>query len=175
MKRKAFIGPLGDDIPSIFPIMAGVLLFLGTVAYATQLVDEKNKDLDTRRGALAIAYLATDKGYSDEASFFQKCETSIKPTALSYAVKFAVVVKKFCNYYNAGTPVFDNVTHAGTDDVMASSDVKGATCANTCIVSGCGFDPSRDAKNSVQLVYPTSVKCNGVSNGMGTITVIAWK
>ena len=78
MKFKGFIGPLGDDIPSIFPIVFSVLLFTGSVLYANQIVSEKAKAIQINEGAMALSYLLTEKGFveleSGEPSLKKVCD-----------------------------------------------------------------------------------------------------
>ena len=99
---KGFIGPLGDDIPSIFPIVFSVLLFTGSVIYANQMISEKAKAIEIREGAMALSYLVTDKGFVEwdqangKTSLEKVCEEKIKPRAASLNVKFLITLKRFC-------------------------------------------------------------------------------
>src|SRR3989338_6701796 len=100
MKFKGFIGPLGDDIPSIFPIVFSVLLFTGSVLYANQIVSEKAKAIQINEGAMALSYLLTEKGFveleSGEPSLKKVCDEKVKPRASSLGVKFLITLKRFC-------------------------------------------------------------------------------
>ncbi|NYZ77901.1 hypothetical protein H0N96_00685, partial [Candidatus Micrarchaeota archaeon] len=95
-RRKGFVGPLGDDIPSIFPIVAGVLLFIGTLVYAFGLVQEKNQYLEIRRAGMTLSYIMTEKGVMPtEAEFKAKCDLLLK-TADTNRVYVLVTLKRYC-------------------------------------------------------------------------------
>ncbi len=101
--RRGFVGPLGDDIPSIFPIVAGIMLFLGTIAYASDLVNEKSSYLEIRKAAMGLSYIVTEKGLTNAALFDQKCD-SMQSYASANSVKFLVTLKRFCNAVNLYEP-----------------------------------------------------------------------
>ena len=106
MSLKGFIGPLGDDLPSIFPIVAAIFLFVGTIFFANQLVDQKNKELGLRQSVLSLSYLVTQKGLFDNRNEFENilCEDQLKKQASSLQVHFLVTVKKYCLYLDFYKP-----------------------------------------------------------------------
>lgn len=96
LKRKGFIGPLGDDIPSIFPIVAGVILFTSSLLFLNQQVTITSEDFKLRQTTQELAYLATKRGFYTVEEFQSLCKGSLAPFAINNNLKFAVVVKRFC-------------------------------------------------------------------------------
>ena len=99
--KKSFIGPLGDDIPSIFPIVFSVLLFTGSILYANQLISEKARAIEIREGAIALSYLVTEKGFMEvdvqgNPLLEKTCEEKVNPRAASLDVKYLITLKRFC-------------------------------------------------------------------------------
>ncbi|MFQ5406257.1 MAG: hypothetical protein ACE5DI_03825, partial [Candidatus Micrarchaeia archaeon] len=91
--KRGFLGPLGDDIPSIFPIVAGVLLFLGASLYVNNALDQKNADLQLKKAALELSYTAIEKGFIDADTFKTRCSERVRPTGNRNNVVFAMILK----------------------------------------------------------------------------------
>ncbi len=156
---RGFIGPIGDDIPSIFPIVAGVLLFLGTMAYANNALQLRNQELNLRKAALDLSYVVLEKGFLSAGELNPNvagslCSTSLRPTGDRGNAKFVVVLKD-CAQRNSNLP-FEGV----------------ANCASTVV----GGIPSPEPESYVSLAYPVATDCaDGSGRGLGIVNVIAWK
>jgi hypothetical protein len=194
MKMKGFVGPLGDDIPSIFPIIAGILLFMATFFYAFQAIDAKNKFLEQRKATLGLAYIITEKGFVSEDEFGKKCENLLKPYAETHGTKFAVTVKKFCSQINLNANIFNEKTTLSEDPQTCDSGSKcseavGMICMNAdqeisevknvdAIYSPDEY-AQKAPKNMVVLNYPVAVQdpceTGSMLKGLGLISVIAWR
>lgn len=178
--RKAFVGPLGDDIPSIFPIIAGVLLFLSTVYYVSGLVDARSSYLETRKSALDLSYIATEKGFLKQEDFEDLCETRLKQTGSSLGVKFLAFLDVNKDFAHCSEISFSsspaNFYGTAADENYGAMHRYGY-CTNADPV------PEADELESKQLIvlnYPISTPCfeGGTPSsirGIGFLTVIAWK
>ncbi len=179
--RRGFIGPLGDDIPSLFPIIFGILLFIGALAYASNALAVKSSALDVRKAAVELAYLVTERGELtlDEINPGataggainpnSKCEPVIQPFAESHHVKVRVTLKRYCDYVSLTSDPYEK------DTTVGSTSYEGAVC-DTSVDSEhpSGAKPS----NAVVLNYPVSVPCPGASDfrrGFGMVNVIVWR
>jgi len=193
--KRGYIGPLGDDIPSIFPIVAAVLIFIGTILYANGLVSQKAKNLEIREGSLSLSYLVTDTGFiSDRAILDKTCDEKIKPRAASLGVKFLITLKRFCDGIPSDFASSDerfNPYPAGASVKTASpffvqySNEDGKTwtlCTNAPEVyaflkdKGEGLFPQ--PADSVLASFPVAVPCpasDSFTSGLGVINVITWK
>lgn len=202
-RTRGFVGPLGDDIPSIFPIVAAVLLFIGTLAYANGLVQGKNRILDTRQAALGLSYIVTEKGLIDKSDEFEKitCEDHLKKYALSNQVKFLVTVKRYCDsiqfYYPRNSPQPEEAKlspdYLEKTPTQPAPGQSGVLQGHTWTYCTNAKDAKENAmlavpENAVVLTYPVAVPCPKVpaagappnsatipTDGLGLINVIAWK
>jgi len=188
---RGFIGPLGDDIPSIFPIVAGMLLFIGTILYANAQIDTRNVELRQREGTQQLAYLATQKGTFQPGEFKSICDNSLRPFAENNALKFAVVVKRFCEKGcpSCGTGIDlqnSNLFHENENPASGPPSAEpneNYVCTNTkqeyrdtYIASR--LDATSAPKNVVALIYPFTVPCpdeTSPNNGLATVNVIVWR
>lgn len=58
---KAFIGPLGDDIPSIIAILLALSLFFAGVTYALNAFNEKSNSMSAMKASIEMSRAATSK------------------------------------------------------------------------------------------------------------------
>lgn len=169
-KTRGFVGPLGDDFPSIFPIVAGVLLFLGTMAYAASLVDEKNNYLEIRKAALGLSYIVTQEGSFNAMSFKQQCGTELTRFAEAHSVKFFVAVEAACK----------GVTFAEDPEEVFRGGEEAPERRGVCSSERIEEISAQEIqeRNPVLLTYPTAVSCpeeGSFTKGLGVITVLAWR
>lgn len=198
--KRGDIGPISDDIPSIFPIVFGVLLFMGTAIYTTQKIDERNQYLDVRKSLVGLSYIALSGGYLGDDAFEASCKSQYTDYAKRRAVNFLISLKKYCNYVtldqDKGGDIFSPITdYPGVNcpsfdpncNQQTSSQVwkTGKTCP-----SGKDFPKIKTAGATPQLVshsnkppnfqtlsFPVSVQCNaeGSLKGPGLVNVIVWR
>lgn len=182
-KLRGFVGPLGDDLPSIFPIVAGVLLFTASLLYANNLVDGKNQQLDTRKAALGLSYIVTEKGLIDDAAKFKdvKCEDQLKKYAASTRVNFLVTVKRFCDgieIYQQNNPDTRKSPYY-LEEANGANDKQARTWMYCTSVQNAPRGQVMDVpEHAVAFSYPVAVTCPEGDlplRGLGMITVAAWK
>ncbi len=158
MWLRGFIGPVGDDIPSIFPIVAGIVLFLGTLVYANNALDSRNAELDLRKAALDLSYAVLEKGFVSVDDLNAVCSSSLIPTAGRHRALFLVVLKD-CGQRNSQNP-FEGV--------------------GFCAGPNTGWDAGSrkvvpEPSSYVSLAYPVATYCgNGNERGLGVVNVITW-
>lgn len=158
MSRRGFIGPIGDDIPSIFPIMAGIVLFIATLIYANNEFNEKNAGINLRKAGLDMAYIVVEKGYVNQGGFDETCEDLLKPSAKKNNVFFAVMLRD-CT--------------SDPSESFAGKEI-------------CSLTQEADAEiNSEYLTkkqtsiynYPIATDCEtavGTRTGLGSVSIITW-
>jgi len=181
--RKGFVGPLGDDIPSIFPIVAGLMLFLGTLAFASNLVAQKNAYLEVERAAVSLSYIATEKGFVTQAGWASKCP-SLEKAADANGVRVFASVKRFCgeidfpnSVSDPASPYYAEQGYAGTGGrtwlACTNDDDVGSHLQRaqpTVIV------PQR--QSSILFSYPVAVPCPGTDSptfGHGVLNLLVWR
>ena len=65
LRKKGFIGPIGDDIPTMLVVILGLGMFFSSVVFAMDLYGQKNRNIEISEGALAISRVFTAKGHFD--------------------------------------------------------------------------------------------------------------
>ncbi len=53
--KKGFIGPLGDDLPSLIAIMLALTLFFSGLTFSMNVFDQKRERARLMKGALDIS------------------------------------------------------------------------------------------------------------------------
>lgn len=183
-RKRGFVGPLGDDIPSIFPIVAGVLLFIGTLVYAFGLVQEKNQYLEISRAALTLSYIMTEKGVMQSATDFEAKCSLVKKTADTNRVRVLVTIKRYCDsveLYQGGPGKKQelNPLYLEKFELEAQGSNNGRTwdyCTNAENAEENSVFPQ--PKNAVLLSYPIAVPCpaaGDATRGVGLINIMVWR
>ncbi|MBI5177426.1 hypothetical protein HY995_05065 [Candidatus Micrarchaeota archaeon] len=172
--RKGAISPIADDIPSIFPIVASVLLFLGAVAYAGGVINERNNYLEIRKAGLGLSDVVLAKGYLGNDDFKSQCSVSYTEFAKRKSVKFFISLKKFCRYVDfssAQNPFVPVTRYNGVPPNDYS--VTGLVCPTSGVVGPSG----PPTKNFQSLVFPVAVDCkaDGSQKGLGVVTLVVWR
>ena len=165
--RLGFIGPLGDDIPSIFPVVAGVLLFFMSIGTATVRIDERNNYLSLKRAGMDIAYAAMIKGKITQEDFKKLCDSTLKEVAKRNAIYFAVTIQDCCPDIGSGKKYSPFKTR---------NDF--GLCTNEEAINR-GSTP----KNFINFVHPIAVAIEGGPTGPygalyfrpGIVNVIVWR
>lgn len=168
--RLGFIGPLGDDIPSIFPVVAGILLFFFSISTATQRLDERNSYLSLKRAGMDIAYTAMIKGKLSPADFKDMCDSSLKEVAKRNAVYFAVTIQDCCPDISASKKYLPSFLFKTRKDFQL--------CTNENAISR-GVTP----KNFINFVHPIAIPSADSPEGPygpiyyrpGIVNVIIWR
>ncbi|MEI7961788.1 MAG: hypothetical protein WCI04_05645 [archaeon] len=118
--QKGFIGPIGDDLPSLVPIVVALLLFFSIFALTLNSYNSKNADLKKQIEMTSVAReLKGDSLILDVESFSKKCET-LKLKKYPYNFMAAI----YSTTVNMGDVVgdFSKVSQNITDLEYPSSD-----------------------------------------------------
>ena len=174
---RGFVGPLGDDLPSIFPIVAGIILFISTISFAGGLAADKNSYLDVRKAALSISYLATEKGFVTRDTWISK-KAVLEKAAQASNVFVLVTVKRYC-----GEIVFPDKQDSPESPYYVEENR--VELKRTWLYATNNADLKIDTalasstkRNLVMLNYPVAVPCpneDSPSFGLGMINVIVWR
>ncbi|MFH0835600.1 MAG: hypothetical protein V1834_00365 [Candidatus Micrarchaeota archaeon] len=185
--RKAFVGPLGDDIPSIFPIIAGVLLFFSTVYYASSLIDARNEYLEKRKAALDLSYVLTEKGFLSTEDFQVLCDSRLRTAGTTFGVKFIAFVdveETDCSgIYSPDDTSPEFYRHAAGESfnpAFYSLSLKSLNrigyCTNLLSTPTTAEAEEIVSKEPVVFNYPISTNCvhEPSLKGVGLLTVMTW-
>ncbi len=158
MARRGFIGPIGDDIPSIFPIIAGIVLFIATLIYANNEFSSKNDAINLRKAGLDLSYIVVEKGYVNQYGFGNTCNDLLKPSATKNGVYFAVMLRD-CT-------TDPSESFAGTE-ICSLTQETNAEINSTYLTE----------KQTSIFNYPVATDCvtpDGTKEGLGSVSIITW-
>ena len=175
--KRGFIGPIGDDLPSIFPIVAGILIFLLSIAYIQTQLSARNEAISLRKATLELSYIVTERGLMEQTDFIEKC-TLAEAYAKKSHIEYALILKRYCGPVNLDNDEAFKIgirplgwNAANTEDSICSSDTNLAVTAtpNPSVI----IIPARDV---VTMSFPIAVNCPETSSlrGLGMINVIRW-
>ena len=157
MTRRGFIGPIGDDIPSIFPIMAGIVLFIATLIYANSEFEAKTAAINLRKAGLDLSYIVIEKGYVNQNGFEETCNL-LKPSATKNNVKFAVMLR-------------DCTTD--TTESFSGREI----CSLTLDDAEVDAEYLAKRQQTSSYVYPVATECvtaDGTATGLGSVSIFTW-
>jgi hypothetical protein len=73
--RKGFLGPIGDDLPSLIPLVFALTMFFYVFTVTWNVFDERNRDFDNDIAILRIASILKGNSYiPNHESFAERCE-----------------------------------------------------------------------------------------------------
>lgn len=92
--NKGFLGPIGDDLPSLIPLLFALLIFFATFSFSYSTFSQKNTGFQRDIDVLNIARVLKGTNYvSGHTAFVDACN-SLNPTNVKYR---AVIT----NYFTA--------------------------------------------------------------------------
>jgi hypothetical protein len=186
---RGYVGPLGDDIPSIFPIVTGILLLATTMFYVSNAMATKQSYFDLRKSALGISYTMLDKGLlgwsvqEANSNFLEKCAAA-RAQAKIRGTDYAISIKRFCGPLNLS---FTNIVELFDPEVPSEPtpvgriSIPGFFCSS---MEGDWSDVAEKAVNETYVIlnYPIAVPCGevfgssaNVERGIGLLSIIVWK
>ncbi len=172
ISEKGFLGPIGDDLPSLIPLLFALLIFFSTFSFTYSVFSTKNeafqRDIDVlniSRGLKGTNYVA---GHN---SFMESCN-SLDPTNLSYravVTNFFTAPENYCPENGcdlsdlSGIKIFDLKPYSLEGNLIE------------CAKGEFPDDPQEffEENNFVSKVYPLVVEDKRIVKPMHLV-VIAW-
>ncbi len=100
-QQKGFVGPIGDDIPSLIPLTVALLVFFGAFGFAFNSFEEKKAEFDQRLMLLSIGKTLKGDNLLDNYQKWKDACNSIEVTRYKFkAVVFLVSTKPDATFYN---------------------------------------------------------------------------
>ncbi len=81
---RGYIGPIGDDIPSLIPIIVGLVLFFSAFAFALNEFNGRTQSFAADRDALIIANSLKGSNYISQYAPFDVACKSLRVRGLHY-------------------------------------------------------------------------------------------
>jgi len=90
-KSRGFIGPIGDDLPSIIAILLGLSLFFSALSFTLNVYNNKLTAYNILKGTMEIAHKVNEKGVITESA--SDLMHSAEKIAESYGLDFCIKTK----------------------------------------------------------------------------------
>ncbi len=84
LNRKGFLGPIGDDLPSLIPLLFALVIFFSTFTFAFKVFDDRNQDFDDDLTVLRISRVLKTNGYINSFENFEELCQSLGITHLNF-------------------------------------------------------------------------------------------
>ena len=119
-KQKGFLGPIGDDLPSLIPLVTALILFFGAYGVIYRGFNEKNADIEFKLNTNVLANRLRETSYfSTPGDFEAICNVERQEAG----VQFHAGILRLPNKLNPQTPVYDMANcPTGADCCTVSSD-----------------------------------------------------
>jgi len=159
---RAFIGPIGDDLPSFIPILTAMMIFFASFTYTYNTFQLKNREFDTVRTAISISRTIMGHGHiADINEFINRMNKIESP----YHYYVAILVNLPMN-----VELVDHIEEEGLDSVLNSQS---STTSSSSVVGGSPLSkilraPRSDWQTNSGGVGPD---LGGVLNKIGKIKV----
>ncbi len=106
------MGPIGDDLPSLVPLIFALIIFFSTFTYAMNSMDSRNNDFDADLSTLNIARIMRSNGYITGIDDFRRLCGMINVSGLNYEV---ALVETELTYDESHYSGYDNQEYQGVD------------------------------------------------------------
>ena len=185
--NKGFLGPIGDDLPSLIPLLFALLIFFATFSFSYTTFSQKNTGFQRDLDVLNIARVLKGTNYISGYVAFQDACNSLNPTNVKYRAvitNYFTAPWQYLNKYHGFSLSADD--DAGIKDAISNTPLKSYELKpfvdsgdNTlkCIAPSLnGLDPDPDVfeKNPfVVKIYPLVVEDNRIVKPMHLV-VVAW-
>ncbi len=160
--KGGFVGPLGDDIPSIFPLVTGIIILISSIAFLSNEISTKNNFIELRKSVLSISDLMLQSGYISNLKFDDLC-WQVKNYSTDRGYDIYVSLQKGCK-----TGIDKNRNY---NEIIENYDLKCSSAPSDAQII-------RDATDGVFATYPTSVDCSAKLDqsikGVGRLNIILY-
>jgi hypothetical protein len=168
MLNKGFIGPVGDDLPSLTPLIFGLLMFFGAFTTAFTSFDQRNSDFSSDIEVLKISKQLESNGYIYSFENFKDLCNQINSTNIKF---MAAITSEAFERLDKRT-IFE-VGFYGSENKFYCTNVESASKMPEKFNDIIDI-PSLSQKKVVSRVIPIVVEDNKIAKPMH-LMVIAWK
>ncbi len=187
---KGFLGPIGDDLPSLIPLVFSLVLFFSTFTFAFNSFENRNSYFNDTVEILNISSNLKQGSYiSDYSHFIQSC----RGFSVS-RVYFKVALVSLEDYFNGTGPFAGNqrIDVEKLDDlaycVSNPRNTSGLACKNitasdknSFICSNSSKEPTNSSSNLLLRVYPIVLETHEFESNVGfaakpmLLVVVTWR
>lgn len=168
MKQKAFLGPIGDDLPSLIPLMFALIIFFSGFYMAMAAYTERGEDFDNDLAVTQISNALRGTGFISGVQDFDNLCNSLNIQNPKY---FAALTELSLNpEKNTDVNIFDF-------EVYKDKEGKEFICTNFEEDFKQEFTKEKVLENNYKIVYriyPVVLDVDFVVTPM-QLVVIAWR
>lgn len=176
--KGGFIGPLGDDIPSIFPLITGIIILIASMAFLSNEISSKNDSIELRKSVLTISDLILQTGYISNVKFTIVCD-EVKKYSIDRGYEVFMSLQKGCNtgiQTNKYTDIRSTTGDNSSTDLFCLSETDIQSTTNSEVAS---YDQIvNNATGGVFSTYPIAADCSKNSDesvkGIGRLNIVLY-
>ena len=161
--RRGYIGPIGDDFPSIFPLLLGLLIFFSALYVAYLSYQSKNDAVQCMRANLMMSRAVRYQVYFDDRYWDYACHLG-----LALRGNYRVNLIMWIEYKDSGKWVLAGLCPSRDSDFWNPFGPPEDTKALQVIISKITMN-----KQSATMTYPVLWK-SGV-NKQARLVVVTWR
>lgn len=169
-KMKGFLGPIGDDLPSLIPLVFGLTIFFSVFTTSWNAFEQQNESFNDDIALLKIAGSLKANSYiADHDVFMKRCREAQSTMRVSFKaglIPLPVTLDEPFGSVDAESIKF--FTDPITDELYE--------CGNT------EETPSQDSHNILKLSFPVALERDYMESGQRhffvkpmLLVVIAWR
>ena len=175
-KIRGFIGPIGDDLPSLIPLVFALIIFFSTLNYALTQFSLTNYELNNRLELLRITKILRSDGLISGFEDWNKICNSVPRTSLKFRagiVYFPEQDRKFLDTNRLETFFQDEET--GNFFVCASKNFDGKRNIEERFKNAASESP----ETAYSLIYPIALEVKKETGEAvvypAHLVIVAWK
>ena len=90
-RRKGFIGPISDDLPSLIAILLALSMFFSSLDFALNEYNTKVSSFNKIKGVMEIGRAITSRGLLDSIENSNTLKDEVKEVAKSYGLSYCII------------------------------------------------------------------------------------
>ncbi len=179
---KGFLGPIGDDLPSLIPLVFSLVLFFTTFTFAFNAFESRNSYFDDSVNILTISSSLKQGSYIlNHSQFLESCN------GLSVSrLNFKVALVSLDDYANGTGPFAGNqrIDVESLDDlayfVSNPPNDSSALDKNVFVCSNSSKPPKNNSNNLLLRLYPVTLETHEFETKAGfavkpmLMVVVTW-
>ncbi len=173
--RKGFVGPIGDDLPSLIPLLLGLVIFFSTFTIAFSAFDSRSADFKDDVGVMRISRTLQSNSYIYSYANFRELCRQIDVVNIKYA---AGITADIAELDPAATPLKDiyslSFFRSGSDEFYCSNREKSPVRAAEGKFEDFINQEEASGTKVVTRIFPIVVEVDKIVRPMHLV-VIAWK
>ncbi|HLC92709.1 MAG TPA: hypothetical protein VJH23_03305 [archaeon] len=173
MLSKGFVGPIGDDLPSLIPLLFGLVIFFSTFTLAFNAFDARNADFKDDLAMMRISRTLQSNSYIYNYNNFHSLCDQVGPVNLKFIAGISPDAQESSS--EAKIDIYDIKFFKSGGDFFY--------CSNIDPLPGSGDElgigdflsaEGSDGKKIVTRIFPIVVEDNKIVRPMH-LYVVAWK